>query len=417
MSTTTRPLGAGFTRLWTASGTSNIADGIDVVVLPLLAATLTRSPALVAGVALAERLPWLVFALPAGALADRLDRRRVMIGVQLLRFAVLGTLAALVAADVATIWLIYAAAIILGIGETMYDTAAQSAITAVVDKDDLSRANSRLYAAELTANQFIGPPLGGVLAGIAGVGLALGLGTAAVLFAVAALLLSAMRGVFQATAPEGAPARGILRGLRADIAEGLRYLTGNRVLRTFAVMTGLQNLAFTATFSVFVLYAVGPGSPMGLTRSQYGLLFTALGVGAVLGSLLTDRAQRLLGRFNVLVVVLATGVLMTIVPAFTTSPWPIAAAMVIGSVGTVMWNVVTVSLRQRIAPDHLLGRVNAGYRLLAWGSMPLGAALGGAVGELLGLRAVFLIAGALVLLNFLLLPAVTEARLRDVEAV
>jgi MFS family permease len=155
---------------------------------------------------------------------------------------------------------------------------------------------------------------------------------------------------------------------------------------------------------------------MGLTRSQYGLLFTALGVGAVLGSLLSDRAQRLLGRFNVLVVVLATGVLMTIVPALTTSPWPIAVAMVIGSVGTVMWNVVTVSLRQRIAPDHLLGRVNAGYRLLAWGSMPLGAALGGAVGELLGLRAVFLIAGAIVLLNFMLLPAVTEAKVRAVEA-
>src|SRR5687767_13589695 len=97
MSTTTRPLGAGFTRLWTASALSNVADGVYIVVLPLLAATLTRSPALVAGVALAERLPWLVFALPAGALADRLDRRRVMIAVELLRFAVIGTLAVLTA--------------------------------------------------------------------------------------------------------------------------------------------------------------------------------------------------------------------------------------------------------------------------------------------------------------------------------
>src|SRR3954447_464671 len=104
--TTARPLGPGFTRLWSASALSNVADGVYVVVLPLLAATLTRSPALVAGIAMAERLPWLLFALPAGALADRLDRRRVMIGVQLRRLAVIGSLAVLTAADLTTIWLL-----------------------------------------------------------------------------------------------------------------------------------------------------------------------------------------------------------------------------------------------------------------------------------------------------------------------
>src|SRR4029453_2561076 len=143
-----RGLGASFHRLWGASALSNLADGIFAVALPLLATDLTRSPGVVAGVAFAQRLPWLLFALVAGALADRLDRRRTMINVELLGMVVIGAVAVLVALDVASIPMLYVAAAVLGVGETLYDTAAQSAITAVVGKDDLSRANGRLYAAE-----------------------------------------------------------------------------------------------------------------------------------------------------------------------------------------------------------------------------------------------------------------------------
>jgi len=160
-------LGGQFRRLWVASALSNLADGVFQVALPLLAVTLTKSPALVAGVALAQRLPWLVMALPAGALADRLDRRRTMVRVDALRVIVMGALAAAVGLDAASMPVLYAAAVVLGVGETLFDTAAQSILPSLVDRSQLSAANGRLQAVELTANQFVGPPLGGVLAAAA----------------------------------------------------------------------------------------------------------------------------------------------------------------------------------------------------------------------------------------------------------
>jgi MFS family permease len=405
-------LGANFYRLFSASSLSNIGDGIFQVVLPLLAAELTRSPALVAGVALAQRLPWLVFALPAGALADRLDRRRTMALVQVLRTVVLGGVAVATALDLASIPMLYVAALVLGIGETLFDTAAQSVITAIVPKDDLVKANGRLYAAEMTANQFIGPPLGGFLAGVAAIGLALGFGVSAALFAAAAALLTLLRGSFRVERPEEAAGR----SLWGDIVDGLRYLLGHKVLRTLAFMTGVSNLAFTASGSVFVLYAVGPGSAMHLSDFKYGVLLSMAGVGAVAGSLVTDRLARRIGRTNVLCLSIITGVLFTAVPAVTARLVPVAVAWALSSVGIIGWNVVTVSLRQRITPDHLLGRVNAGYRLLAWGSMPLGAVLGGLLAEAFSLRTVFVVSSIATLALLALRPIFSEANLRAAEA-
>jgi MFS family permease len=404
-------LGAGYYRLWSASALSNVGDGVFLVVLPLLAAELTRSPALIAGVALAQRLPWLFFALPAGALADRLDRRRTMALVETMRFLVIGGLAVATALDVTSIPMLYVAALVLGVGETLFDTAAQSVITAVVAKDDLVKANGRLYAVEMTANQFIGPPLGGFLAGVATIGLTLGFGASAVLFAGAAVLLTLLRGSFRPERPEEAAGR----SLWGDIVDGLRYLFGQRVLRTLAVMTGVQNLAFTAATSVLVLYAVGPDSPMGLSESTYGVLWAMTGVGAVVGSLVAAPIERWVGRTNVLTLSILTGTLFTAVPAVTAEFVPVAAAFALSSVGIIGWNVVTVSLRQRITPDHLLGRVNAGYRLLAWGSMPLGAAIGGLLAEAFGLRVVFAAASVAVLALLALRPVVSEANLRAAE--
>src|SRR4029450_11293307 len=152
-------LGRNFHRALVASGFANLADGVFQVALPLLAVQLTRSPLLIAGVQVAARLPWLL-APVAGALADRLDRRQTMVRVNLVRTVLLGGLALAVAADLATLVMLYAVALLLGIGETLFDTSAQSLLPAVVDRDELTRANSRLFAVELVANTFIGPPLG-----------------------------------------------------------------------------------------------------------------------------------------------------------------------------------------------------------------------------------------------------------------
>ncbi len=156
-------LGPNYLRLWSSSAVSNLADGIFVVALPLIAVQLTSSPMLVAGVSLAGRLPWLVFVLVAGALADRLDRRVTMRNVQLMRVAVVGLMAAMALTDTLSLPVLYVAAFALGVGETLFDTAAQSIMPNIVGADLLSRANSRLYAVELTMNMFVGPPLGGFL--------------------------------------------------------------------------------------------------------------------------------------------------------------------------------------------------------------------------------------------------------------
>jgi MFS family permease len=369
--------------LWSASAASNLADGVFWIAFPLFAVQLTDSPALIAGVSVVGRLPWLVFVLFAGALADRLDRRRTMLAVTVLRTGVAAGLAIGIAAGVVNLPVLYVTAFVLGVGETLFDTAAQSIMPNVVERDQLSRANGRLYAVEVTMNQFVGPPLGGILAGI---GVALAFAGSALAFAAAAIALALLVGSFR---PTPAATR---TNIVEDIREGLAYLARHRLLRTLALMVGVMNLAATAAFAVFVLYAVEPG-PMGLDEAGFGILMTAMAFGSLAGSLLVGRAEVRLGRARLLAITVLVTAVTIAMPGLTTSPWLVGASFAASGVAIVMWNVVTVSLRQRIVPDRLLGRVNASYRLLAWGSQPLGALLGGVIGELLGLRAVFILAG------------------------
>jgi MFS family permease len=203
--------------------------------------------------------------------------------------------------------------------------------------------------------------------------------------------------------------------IRADVAEGLRFLWRHRLLRTLAAMTGLFNLATNATFAVFVLYAVGPDSAMGLSDAGYGLLFATIAAGSLLGALVAGRIERRLDRGRTLALGILGGAFTVTAPALTTDPLPIAAAFLTGGATLALWNVVTVSLRQRITPDRILGRVNSGYRLVAWGSRPLGAAAGGLIGQTLGLRAVFGGAGALILLTLIGMMTVTATAIAAAE--
>jgi MFS family permease len=400
-------LGANFHKALVASGFANLADGVLWVALPLLAVQLTRSPVLIAGVTVAARLPWLL-APVAGALADRLDRRQSMVRVNLVRTVLLGGLALAVVADLATLPLLYAVAVLLGFAETLFDTSAQSLLPAVVSRDDLTRANSRLFAVELVANEFVGPPLGGLLAA-AGLGLALGLPAAAYLVGAACLALLA--GSFRAV---GAGPAGSTR-FRDDIAEGARFVWRHPVLRPLAVMLGMGNLAFAAFFSVFVLYVVAPG-PMGLSGAGFGILSATVGVGSLLGTWLAVPTERRLGRVRTLVVSVVLSTAGLVVPILTASPVLVGISLAVCGVSMVLWNVITVSLRQRITPDRLLGRMNASYRLVGWGTMPLGALLGGALAEALGLRGAFLAAAAIYFATLVGFRYVTEEAIARAEA-
>jgi MFS family permease len=402
------PLGASYWKLWTSSGLSNLADGVFKIALPLLAIQFTQSPTLIAGLSVAATLPWLLFALTAGALADRLDRRKLMLWANLGRAVLPALLVAGILLDLGSIWALYVVALLVGVAETLYDTSAQSILPQVVHRDQLSRANGRLYAVELTANQFVGPPLGGLLVA-AGVVAGFAVPAALWLAAVGALFL--VPGAFRTE-------REVKTTLRFDIAEGLQFLWNQKILRTLAVMTGVFNFASNAAFAVFVLFAVGPASEMGLSEVGFGLLLTTSALGALVGSFIAERVEARLGRSRSLALTILGCALFVGAPALTDNPYILGPAFFVGGVLIVLWNVITVSLRQRIAPNRLLGRVNSAYRLLAWGTMPLGAAAGGLLAQWLGLQVMFGIMGVLTLALLGLMPILTDKAIAaaDVES-
>lgn len=398
-------LGSRYWTLWASSGLSNLADGIVKVALPLVAVQLTRSPVLIAGLTVALTIPWLLFALPAGALADRLDRRRAMLGANIARVAALGMLALAVVFHVETIWILYAVAFGIGVAETIYDTAAQSILPQVVPRDRLSAANRRLYAVELTANEFIGPPLAGVLVTL---GTAVAFGCPMALWTAAVLALLLVRGRFRVD-------RDRRTTLRADVAEGLRFLLRHRILRTLAIMVGVSNFSTNAAFAVLVLYAVGPSSAMGLSARSFGLLLTGVAAGSLAGSFIAAWVERRLGRARALTLTILGTTALVATPAMTTNPFVIGAAFLLGGVGVMIWNVIAVSLRQRITPDRLLGRVNSGHRLVAWGAIPLGAATGGLIAQHIGVTAVFMLMAPVTFAQLIGMRVLTEKNMLDAE--
>jgi MFS family permease len=399
-------LGRGFWTLFSASFLANLSDGIFQIALPLLAVSVTTEPALVAGVSVASRLPWLVFALIAGALADRLDRRRTMVLVDAGRVVILAGLAVAVVVGVTPIWLLYIVAFTLGCFETMFDTAASSMLPNVVGKDKVVAANSRLNAVELTMNQFVGPPLGGFLAGIA---IASAFGAAAAGYLGALLCLVTLSGSFRAARTGPPPS------IAADIRVGMAYLWNHRLLRTMAFVVGPMNLATSAVFSVLVLYVVAPG-PLGLDGVALGLLFTAVAVGTVAGTILATRIERLLGRANLFVACIAYLLVVDLVWLVVRPPVLIGVILAVASSLGGAFNVVFGSIRQRIVPNHLLGRVMASFRVISWGSLPVGALVGGVLGQTFGLPAVFIGAA---LIHLALLPSrliLTDEFMAQVEA-
>lgn len=399
------PLSASFWKLWTASGLSNLADGVFKIALPLMAIQLTQSPTLIAGLTVAATLPWLLFALTAGALADRLDRRKLMLWANVGRAVLPALLVAVILLDLGSIWALYVIALTVGAAETLYDTSAQSILPQVVHKDQLSRANGRLYAVELTANQFIGPPLGGLLVGI---GVVAGLAVPAALWLAAVGGLLLLPGSFRTEREEKTT-------LRFDIGEGLKFLWNQRILRTLAVMTGVVNFTSSAAFAVLILFAVGPGSEMGLSEVGFSLLLTTSAVGAFAGSFIAESVEAKLGRSKSLALTILGCALFVGAPSLTSNAYVLGLILFVGGMLIVLWNVITVSLRQRIAPNRLLGRVNSAYRLLAWGTMPLGAAAGGVLAQWLGLQAMFGIMGLFTLALLLMMPLLTDKSITAAE--
>lgn len=376
----------GFWRVWLASTGSNLGDGVVAVALPLLAATYTQDPLLIGGLTVAAGLPWLAFSLVAGALVDRWDRRLVIVVVDVLRALVIGGLGAAVLLGWDALWWVYAAAVALGVGETLADTAAQTILPAVVPERELERANGRLFAAQIVTNQFAGPPLGGFLFAVAA---SAPLFFDGATFLVSAALLASLRGDFAAT-DRTAPAH-----LSREIAEGLRFLWRDKLIRSFALGAAAINFSSAATAAFAVLYA---GEVLGLDALGFGVLLGVAASGNIIGSLLAPRLIGLWGRGAAVVGAVASIAVALAVIGVTSSPVVAGAGFALFGFASDVWNVVAVSHRQRVVPNRLLGRLNAAYRLLAYGAFPLGGLCTGLAARSFGLRAPYLAGAALVAL-------------------
>ncbi|MDP9866645.1 MULTISPECIES: MFS transporter [Streptosporangium] len=386
---------------------TNLADGVAKVVLPLLAVGLTDSPGLVAGVGLTLTLPWLLASLHVGVLVDRGDRRRLAAAANLVRLvAVLGLLAA-VAAGALSLPVLYLAGLSIGLAEVVASSAVGALVPAAVPRGRLGPVNAWIAGAETVANEFAGPAIGGLLAGV---GAALALGSSAAAFALGAVLLALLVGRFRVSAPgEGDSGRPLRPGrVREEMVEGLAFLWRHRLLRTMSLTIAALVACWSAWLALLPSYAV---RVLDLDPAGYGLLLGSIGVGGLLGAVLVTAVNRLLGvRWALFADLVGTIVMMT-VPAVFPEAWAVGAAALLGGMGGTLWTVNSRTMAQMIVPDRLLGRYGAAARLLTWGTLPIGAGLAGLLAEIMGLTgtfAVFAGVAALPVIPFLMIVTESE---------
>nr|WP_246298484.1 MFS transporter [Nocardioides panaciterrulae] len=406
MSVSTSPAsvgGAEYRKLLAGSAVSNLGDGISFIAIPLLAATLTSSPELVAGLSFAYSLPRLVMSSFSGVIADRVDRRRLMVVVNAARGLMLFALVASVVSDSSSIWMLYAVYGALGLLETLADTSAFTVLPSIVRPEELARANGRLATAQTLFDEIAGPPLGGLLFGVA---VAVPIAADATSFVVAALLFSWLRGRFQPDRERATTAT----TLRHDLGEGLRYLFGNPTLLSLAASGFLSTLAYMAPFSVLVLFAT---KTVGLTATEYGIALTISALGSLIGSVVAERLDARLGSATAMRVMLVLGAAAFAVLAISTSAVLVTAMLAVYFLHTTVWSICFASWRQRLIPNELLGRVGGAMRTFNLLGLVLGSVAGGLIAGRIGLQAPFWF-GAATLVVAAVLP-LGERAVRDTD--
>lgn len=430
-----KPLGASYWKLWTATAISNLGDGVSMVAYPWLASAVTRSPLLIAAAGFASRLPWLVFTLHAGVITDRFDRRKLIVGMDFLRGVLtvfVGTVVFLnrsafpslneltKMSDLKTNWPIYVTllvtAFLFGLAEVLRDNSAQTLMPSVVDTENLEVANGRMWSAESLTNSFIGPPLGSLLIGIA-IFLPFYFDAGSFFFAVA--LIATLKGSFKPVAKVEPKAK---INFKAEIKEGFVWLWAHPLLRPMAIILGSMNGLGTMVGAAYILFAQ---EVLHTSVFIFAVLGTAGAIGGTLGGLLAPKVSAKLGSGPSLWLALAAAPIGSLCIGMTSSWQVVWAVTVVESFVAILWNTITVSLRQSIIPSQLLGRVNSVYRFFAWGSIPIGMFIGGGLVTLmehlvsreLALRSPYLISVALGLLLWLLAaPRLTTAKIEAARA-
>ncbi|MGY1840734.1 MULTISPECIES: MFS transporter [unclassified Modestobacter] len=370
-------LGSSYRWLLASSWTTNLGDGIALAAGPLLVAALTEDPFLVALAATVQWLPPLLFGLLAGALADRLDRRLIVLTVDLARAAVLGVLTLAVATDRVSIAAVLAALFVLAIAEVFADNSSQTLVPFLVARDDLAVANSRLQTGFITVNQLAGPPLG---AALFTVGAAWALGAQAVVIALGAVLIT------RVVLPAREPRTGRRPAMRRDIAEGLRWVRHHAAVRTLVLTITIFNVTFGAAWSVLVLYAT---ERLGLGAIGFGLVTTVSAVGGIVGGLTYGWITRRVSLGDLMRVGLVVETLTHLALALTASPWVALPVFFVFGAHAFIWGTTSVAVRQRAVPQALQGRVGSVNVVGVYGGLVVGSGIGGLLAQHWGLTAPF----------------------------
>ncbi|AXG53679.1 arabinose efflux permease family protein [Streptomyces lincolnensis] len=374
-----------FRRFLTATAVSDTANGVFAVAATMTAATTAHSAAAVAAVTVAATLPWLIAAVPAGVLVDRLDPVRAVTLANLGRAAAMLGLAALIWADVALTVTVPVLVFVVSCFQTVVDTAAEVVTANAVDDARRTRANGLLAVSTRLFYQFLGPALAGVLVDVDQVlpGLLSGLACLAAALVAAQLPRTAAR-VDTAEASTG-------------FWDGARIVFSRPILATIVAVGGLTTIANSIFFTVLVVYAITPG-PLALSASQYGFLVGAIGVGAAVGALTTHRVERWVGRSTTLTLTRVGWALVFAGPLFAEGVL-LTAVMTVGSALGGMWSVESMSVRQLTVSRGDLGRVSGASRMLTYGMTPVGAAIGGTVALAVDATTLFAVSTVLTLLT------------------
>ncbi|MFC8921299.1 MFS transporter [Cellulosimicrobium sp. NPDC057127] len=371
-----RRMGTSFRWLVTSSWTSNVGDGIALAAGPLLVQSQTDSAFLVALAALVQRVPWLLLGLWAGAIADRVDRRRLVVVANLLRAGVVAALCAFLVTDRVSITVVLVALFCLGVAEVFADTTTSTLLPMLVDRRDLGTGNARLQAGFLVGNQLVGPPVGAFL---------FAAGTVWPFVAQAISILLAVLLVARiATTP--VPARDERSHVRRDIAQGVRWILADPPVRTLALVILAFNITWAAPWAVLVTYAL---DHLHMGEVGFGLLTTASAVGGILAIGLYGRLERRVRLATLMRVCLSLEVLMHLALALTTTGWVAIVVMGVFGLYSFVWGTVSSTVRQRAVPTGLQGRVSAAYMVCVYGGIAVGQLLGGVLAQAWGLTAPF----------------------------
>jgi MFS family permease len=373
-----------FRRLWVGETISQFGSQVSMLAIPYIATVLLKATAFeVALLGAIEFLPFLLFTLPAGAWVDRMRRRPILISGDLARLVALGTIPFAWGLGELTIWQLYVVAFVTGIATVFFDVAYQSYLPALVSRDSLVEGNAKLQASEAAA-QVVGPGLGGALIGVVGAPFAII--ADAISYLASAVFVSLIR------RPEPHPeadrlAAGLAREpLRRQIAEGLRFVLRNSYLRAIAAATSSSNLFSNMVYAIIPIYLY---RELGLSAATVGVIFGVGSLGALGGAMAANQIAARIGLGRTIIGSIALGgpamLLVPLAPHDSPVVW-LVAAILVGSFGSVVYNVNQVSFRQAISPTAIQGRMNATMRFIVWGTIPLGSIVGGVLGTVVGVH-------------------------------